>query len=257
MSDPLDGTASACPPVAEPRSFLKDRATHRWLASAGILALGIVIGGYLLGNGLVRAKEADRSVTVRGLAERDVTADLSTWTIAYSATAPDLATAQASIDRDSNEIRAFFRDLGFPAEDLAPTGVNVSQFTDNGVTKFTVRQRMTLRSNDIKRAQAAVKRQFELVRRGVVLEEGSGMAYTFTKLNSIKPAMVAQATKDARASAEQFAKDSGTSVGTIKSASQGYFEINARDGDSGGSWGVSDTPFKKVRVVTTVDFYLR
>ena len=83
------------------------------------------------------------------------------------------------------------------------------------------------------------------------------MAYTFTKLNAIKPQMVAAATKDARASAEQFAKDSGTSVGTIKSATQGYFEVNARDGDSGGGWGVSDTPYKKVRVVTTVDFYLR
>lgn len=69
--------------------------------------------------------------------------------------------------------------------------------------------------------------------------------------------MVAEATKDARASAEQFAKDSGTSVGSIKSATQGYFEVAARDGDSGGGWGVSDTPYKKVRVVTTVDFYLR
>lgn len=227
------------------------------LASAVILSIGVVAGGYLLGNGLVRAKDADRSVTVRGLAEREVTADLSTWTIAYSATAPDLTGAQQDIDQDSAAIRAFFSELGFPAEALQPTGVNVSQFTDNGVPKFTVRQRMTLRTTDVKRAQSAVRRQFELVRRGVVLEEGSGMAYTFTKLNSIKPGMVAQATKDARASAEQFAKDSGTSVGTIKSATQGYFEVNARDGDSGGGWGVSDTPYKKVRVVTTVDFYLR
>ena len=83
------------------------------------------------------------------------------------------------------------------------------------------------------------------------------MAYTFTKLNTIKPAMIAEATRDARASAEQFAKDSETSVGAIQSATQGYFEVTARDGDSGGGWGVSDTPFKKVRVVTTVDFYLR
>ena len=83
------------------------------------------------------------------------------------------------------------------------------------------------------------------------------MAFTFTKLNSIKPEMVAEATKDARASAEQFANDSGTSVGTIKNATQGYFSIEARDGDSGGGWGVSDTPYKKVRVVTTIDFYLR
>lgn len=238
-------------------AFWQDGTTRRWLASAGVLAIGLMIGGYLLGNGLVRAKDADRSVTVRGLAERDVTADLATWTIAYSATSEDFATAQASVDRDSEAIRAFFRELGFPADDLQPTGVNVSQFTDNGMQRFTVRQRMTLRSTDIKRAQSAVKRQFDLVRRGVVLEEGSGMAFTFTKLNAIKPAMVADATKDARASAEQFAKDSGTSVGTIKSATQGYFSIEARDGDSGGGWGVSDTPYKKVRVVTTVDFYLR
>jgi uncharacterized protein len=237
--------------------FFKNTAVLRWLASAGVLALGMIVGGYLLGNGLVRAKDADRSVTVRGLAEREVTADLATWTIAYSAQAEDLTTAQATADRNTAEIRAFFRELGFPAEALQPTGVNVSQFSDNGVTKFTVRQRMTLRSTDVTRAQNAVRRQFELVRRGVVLDEGSGIAYTFTKLNDIKPKMVAEATKDARAAAEKFAADSGTSVGTIKRATQGYFEINARDGDSGGGWGVSDTPYKKVRVVTTVDFYLR
>lgn len=228
-----------------------------WLASAAVLAAGLVIGGYLLGNGLVRAREADRSVTVRGLAEREVTANLATWTIAYSAQTEDLTTAQATADRNSNEIRAFFRELGFPAEALQPTGVNVSQFTDNGVQKFTVRQRMSLRTSDIARAENAVRRQFELVRRGVVLDEGSGIAYTFTKLNDLKPAMVAEATKDARAAADKFAADSGTSVGTIKSATQGYFEITARDGDSGGGWGVSDTPYKKVRVVTTIDFYLR
>ena len=237
--------------------FWRDTTSRRWLGSAGVLALGLVVGGYLLGNGLVRAKDADRSVTVRGLAERDVTADLATWTIAYSATAPDLATAQDSADRNSESIRAFFRELGFPADELQPTGVNVSQSSDNGVQKFTVRQRMTLRTTDIKRAQSAVKRQFDLVRRSVVLEEGSGMTFTFTKLNAIKPPMIAQATKDARASAEQFAKDSGTSVGSIKNATQGYFEVLARDGDSGGGWGVSDTPYKKVRVVTTVNFYLR
>ena len=83
------------------------------------------------------------------------------------------------------------------------------------------------------------------------------MAYTFTKLDRIKPAMVAEATKDARAAAEQFAKDSGTSVGAIKDATQGYFEIGSRDGEgAAGEWGVSDTPYKKVRVVTTVRFSL-
>jgi len=250
MSDSVDETALHSNP------FISDPSTRRWLASSGILAIGLILGGYLLGDGLLRAREADRSVTVRGLSEREVTADLATWTLSYSATASNLSSAQASIDRDTDAIRRFFGELGFPADALQPTGVNVSQFTNNGMPRFTVRQRMTLRSHDIKRARSAVKRQFELVRRGVVLEEGSGMAFTFTKLNKIKPDMIAAATKDARASAQQFANDSGTSVGSIKHATQGYFSIDARDGESGG-WGVSDTPFKKVRVVTTVDFHLR
>ncbi len=241
----------------ETRPFHRTHRGQITMISAAILALGVTVGGYLLGDGLRRSREADRAVTVRGVAEKEVTADLATWTIAYSATAPDLASAQASVDRNSQDIRDFFGSLGFAPDALQPTGVNVSTSNDNGITRFTVRQRMALRTTDIKRAQDAVRRQFDLVRRGVLLEEGSGMAYTYTQLNKIKPPMIAEATRDARRSAEQFAKDSGTGVGGIKSATQGYFEVTARDGDSGGGWGVSDTPFKKVRVVTTIEFYLR
>jgi uncharacterized protein len=242
------------PPPATP--FWRRPTGQTALAASAVLAAGLVAGGYLLGDGLTRAREADRSVTVRGLAEKDVTADLATWTIAYSASAGDMGSAQASVDRDTAAIQAFFAELGFPEEALQPTGVNVSSYTQDGNPVFTVRQRMTLRTTDIARAQRAVRRQFDLVRRGVLLEEGSGMSYTFTRLNDIKPEMVAAATRDARAAAEQFANDSGTGVGGIKQATQGYFSIEARDGDGGG-WGVADTPYKKVRVVTTIDFYLR
>ncbi len=227
-----------------------------WLAGSGLLAAGLVIGGYMMGDGLVRMKQADRAVTVRGLDEREVTADLATWTIAYAAKGGDLQAAQAKADQDTKTIRTFFTSLGFDAAAVQPTGANVSQYNDNGNTTYTVKQRMSLRTTDIKKAQAAISRQFDLVKGGVELEEGSGMAFTYTKLNSIKPDMIAAATKDARKSAEQFAKDSGTGVGSIKSASQGYFEVTARDGDKGGEWGVSDTPYKKVRVVTTVEYYL-
>lgn len=237
-------------------SFWRDAVAKRWLASSAIVAVGLIAGGFLLGDGLVRAKQADRSVTVRGLAEREVMADLATWTLSYSSTATDLATAQAGVDRDTGSIETFFADLGFPEDALQPTGVNVNYYTDNeGVGRYTVRQRLSLRTEDIERAQAAVKRQVELVRRGVVLEDGSTVSYTFTDLDAIKPEMVAAATKDARAAAEQFAEDSGANVGSIRQATQGYFSIEARDGDAGG-WGVSDTPYKKVRVVTTVDFSL-
>jgi hypothetical protein len=227
------------------------------LGSAAIVAVGLMTGGYLLGDGLKRAKAAERSVTVRGLAERDVTADLATWTIAYSATGTDLPTVRADMDASTQALGGYFTQMGFKPVDLTPTGAGVNQFINNGVNTITITQRMQLRTTDIKRAQRAVAGQFDLVRRGVTLQEGSSMVYSFTRLNAIKPPMVAEATDDARKAAEQFAKDSGTGVGGIKSATQGYFSVEARDGDQAGSnYGVADTPYKKVRVVTTIDFYL-
>lgn len=223
--------------------------------AAIVLAIGMIVGGYLLGNGLVRARHADRSVTVKGLAERDVTADLATWDLSYSEQGSDLADVQARITQDTQAVRAYFQRLGFPADVLQPAGAGVNQFYDNGNPRVTINQRLQLRTTDIARARRAVADQFDLVKAGVQLQDGSKMNYSFTKLNAIKPPMVAEATKDARAAAEQFAKDSGTGVGGIKSASQGYFSIDARDGDSS-NYGVADTPFKKVRVVTTVEFYL-
>ncbi|HEX7871506.1 MAG TPA: SIMPL domain-containing protein [Sphingobium sp.] len=227
------------------------------LGSAAIMALGLIAGGFLLGDGLKRAKAADRSVTVRGLAERNVTADLATWTIAYSATGTDLPTVRSEIEANTEALRGYFTQMGFKPGDLSPTGAGVNQFMNNGVNTITITQRIQLRTSDIARAQRAVAGQFDLVRRGVTLQEGSGMVYSFTKLNAIKPEMVNQATIDARKSAEQFAKDSGTGVGGIKNATQGYFSVEPRDGEqTGGTYGVADTPYKKVRVVTTIDFYL-
>src|SRR3546814_10573886 len=112
MSDaPVAGEES------EYKNFLKDRTNQRWFGSALIAATGMIAGGYLLGDGLLRAKEADRSVTVRGLAERDVTADLATWTISYSSSSGNVAEAQNKVRRDTAAIEAFFRELGFPADD--------------------------------------------------------------------------------------------------------------------------------------------
>jgi uncharacterized protein len=226
------------------------------LAAALILAVSIVLGGYLLGDGLRRARMADRSVTVRGLAERNVTADLATWTIVYTEQGTELGPVQAAIDEKTRTVRAFFRRLGFKDGEVSNAGTGVSQYFDSnrGQNSVTVRQRLQLRTKDVMKARGAFARQFELIRAGVALEEGTAMVYSFTKLNDVKPEMIAAATRDARKGAQQFATDSGTSVGGIKQATQGYFSVGARDGDEGSSG--SDSPFQKVRVVTTIDFYL-
>lgn len=229
------------------------------VVAALILAIGIVAGGYLLGDGMRRAYRSERAVTMRGLAERDVTADLATWTINFSAQGTELGEVQAEIERDTGIIRNFFRAAGFPAEAVTDAGGSVSSYYNNerAANVVTINRRLQFRSTDVARAQRAYSRQFELIRNGVAIQEGSGMQFIFTRLNDVKPEMIAQATRNAREGAEQFAQDSGASVGGIRSATQGYFSVGPRDGDvSEEGYGGRDSPYQKVRVVTTIEFYL-
>ena len=241
----------------------EDQTTNRnlFLISAAVLALGIVVGGYLLGDGLRRARMADRAVTMRGLAERNVTADLATWNINFGVQGTDLANVQAEVERDTATVREFFRRAGFPADAITDGGGSVNSNYDNDrqANVFTINRRLQFRSTDVMRARAAYAREFDMIRAGVPLQEGSNMVYSFTRLNAVKPEMIHESTLDARRGAEQFANDSGSSVGGIRSATQGYFSIGPRDGaatgDEGGG-GAGDSPFQKVRVVTTIEFYL-
>lgn len=228
------------------------------ILSALILAIGLVAGGWLLGDGLTRSKQAERAVTVRGLAERDVTADLATWTISTSVVGGDLASLQAKSDSDGEAVMAFLRAQGFTAAEIEAGSISVNQYVDgSGRTNITIRRRIQLRTLKVMAARRAFAMQAGLMRQGVVFDsDAGGMVYSFTRLNDVKPPMIAAATRNAREGAEQFAKDSGASVGEIKSAAQGYFSIIPRDGDTAGGQA-SASPFQKVRVVTTIDFYLR
>jgi uncharacterized protein len=187
-----------------------------------------------------------------------VTADLATWTIATSAVGSDLASLQAKSDTDGNAVLAFLKAKGFTDDEIEAGGISVNQYVDsNGRQNITIRRKIQLRTSRVMQARAAFAGQAELMRQGVVFDSDSGgMVYSFTRLNSVKPPMIAAATKNAREGAEQFAKDSGARVGEIKSASQGYFSIIPRDGDNAGAPATA-SPFQKVRVVTTIDFYLK
>ena len=227
------------------------------LIAAAVLAIGIIVGGYLLGDGMRRARMADRAVTVRGLAERDVTADLATWTINFTETGSELDPVRQAADERAATVVNFFRQAGFPADQINATSVSVNQFYDNDRGNVvTVRRQIQLRTRDIARAQQVYARQAELIRAGVRIEDGSSMVYNFTRLNDVKPQMIAAATEDARRSAEQFAHDSGAAVGSIRSATQGYFSITARDGNEAEEGSGRDSPLQKVRVVTTVEYFL-
>jgi hypothetical protein len=231
------------------------------LGAVAIFAIGLTTSGYVLGDGLRRAKAAERTVTVRGVSERNVMADLATWSVDFSHQGTDLGPVQQSVDSQARDVRAFFQRAGFPAGEIVDSDVGLSREHpregESGPDHLTVRRSIQLRTSDVAKARSAYARQAELLRDGVELS-GTSISYTYTKLNDLKPAMIAEANQNARRSAEQFARDSGASVGRIKSASQGYFSVGARDGeecDGCGSAG-GNSPFQKVRVVTTIDYDL-
>ena len=231
------------------------------LGAVAIFAIGLTTSGYVLGDGLRRAKMAERTVTVRGVSERNVTADLATWTVNFSNQGTDLGPVQQSVDRQAQNVRDFFRRAGFSPTDITDSDVSVvrerPRYEEGGPDKLTVSRSIQLRTNNVMKARDAYSRQAELLRSGVELS-GTNITYTFTKLNALKTPMIAEANQNARLSAEQFARDSGAAVGSIKRASQGYFSVGARDGeeceDCGSSGGSS--PYQKVRVVTTIDYDL-
>jgi len=228
------------------------------------LTFGLVTIGQKLYDGLTHFRSFDRTITVKGLATKDVDADLAVWSITFNVTAETLAEAQANLAGSEKIVREFLGTNGIKPEQIRLQNINVvdrkAQVYNNGgdmTLRFILSQTLVARTNDIASMVKASQSISDLVKSGVTLGDPSGGAngvpqYLFTKINDIKPALIAEATKNARASAEQFAKDSGQEVGSIRNANQGYIEINARDP------GIteSESPQKSVRVVTTIDYLL-
>lgn len=225
----------------------------------GLIGLGLIGGGALVGQGVVNARVGDRSVTVRGLAEREVRADLAVLPIRFTASGDVLSEVQGRIDADLATVRRFLAAQGYPEDAITLGRLEVADTlareyaSQTGGPRFILAQNVIVRTNDVDRVQASTRALNELVRQGVVLQDYVGPTYVFTGLNEVRPEMIAEATAAARTGAEQFAEDSGTGLGPIRQATQGSFEILSRDGLD----DESSTPDKRIRVVATISYRLR
>lgn len=234
------------------------------IVGATLVAFGLALAGYFVGEGFRLGREAERIVTVKGLAEREAKADLALWPLRFVATGDELREAQAKIERDAEAVRAFLARQGVKPEEIEVAGVEVTDMLARAYgesrdkDRFIVAQTLTVRTAEVDRIAAAAQDVGELVNAGVALQhEGgpqSGPVYLFTRLNDLKPEMIAEATKAARAAAEQFAADSGARLGGIRRANQGVFQILPRD-DYPGAFEPRQV-MKTVRVVTTVEWAL-
>lgn len=230
-----------------------------------VLAAGLAVAGLAVGLGFARGRASERFVTVKGVAEREVQADLAIWPLRMVAASDDLGQASTTLREAERLVRAFLAEQGIDstqvtAQDFSASDAFANQYGGNVTTRYALRQTLVVRSADPQRVLRASGRVAELVRAGVVLSSGQeygpnqGPTFLFTRLNDVKGPMIAEATARAREAAAQFATDAGTSLGGIRRANQGVFEILPRDQAPG--IAQESQLAKTVRVVSTVDYLL-
>lgn len=214
--------------------------------------------GVMIKNGINDFKDKDRIVSVKGLAEMEVPADKVIWPLVYKDIGNDPALLYVNMEQKNKAIVTFLEKNGIAKDeiDIAPPEVIDMQAERYGNRDIPYRYNatsvITVTSKNVDKVRKLMSEQAELLKQGIAITGGDykyNVSYEFTGLNDIKPQMIEEATKNARAAAEKFAKDSDSSLGKIRNASQGQFSISDRD---------ANTPYiKSVRVVTTVNYYLK
>lgn len=237
------------------------------VGSALILAAGMILAGVFVGGGLARARSADRFVTVKGVAEQEVHADLAIWPIKIVAADNDLALAQSHLQANIRGVMQFLAAQQIDTSRVALENFNVSDALANQynnsrpANRYVIHQTIVIRSDKPELILAASQKVGELATAGVTLSSGgdegfgSGPTFVFTGLNALKPKMIGDATARAREGADQFARDSHSALGGIRTANQGVFEILPRNQIQG--MNESGQIDKIVRVVSTVEYFLK
>jgi hypothetical protein len=216
------------------------------------LAVGMIGGGALIG-GLFAARASDRYVTVRGFAEKEVPANLAMWPIVFNATGDDLVAVQNSLDASAKKIVAFLAARGFPPAEYSLSSPRVTdreaqegRMPGRTMDRYVAEQTVTLRSPRVAAVKEALQRSGELIREGVALMRSYEYKASKRRLAAAGRRQTAAA-QHPMASARHRG-DSGSRVGAIRNAQQGYFDIQDRDAFS--------PEIKKVRVVTTIQYFL-
>jgi hypothetical protein len=231
------------------------------LKGASILGLFIFLGlaflGYFLGTSAITFKEYERTVTAKGLSEREYPADIAIWPIPYSRAHNNQHELYTALESDAQAIIAFLLSHGFEASEITTNVPSVMDRLAQGFDKndlefrYFAEQTLTVYSKKIEQVRTTMNKLIDLGKQGITFTANNfdhRPQYLFTRLNEVKPEMVAESTRKAREVGEKFAKDSKSNLGKIKRARQGQFSIRDRD---------SNNPhIKIVRVVSTVEYYL-
>lgn len=222
-----------------------------------VLAIAVLGLGAFLYCAMMHTKDRDRVVSVKGLSEREVKADYVIWPIVFKEVGNDLVALYESVQNKTATLEKFLLDNGVAAEEISKASPDITDTeseiyaSEKRSQRYVATVVMTVASKDVEKLRGIMGKQGELLKQGIAFSEGDyryRKVYSFNGLNDVKPEMIDEANKNARAAAQKFATDSESKLGKIKMASQGLFSIEDRD---------ENTPYiKKVRVVTNVQYFL-
>ncbi len=207
-----------------------------------ILALGLFISAHSF-------SKQGSYVEVKGLSEKIVKADTAIWSMIFEIKSNDIDTLYAETERNITTIKKFLNDEGFTSEEINVAPVNIYQDTyRDAAFRYNATNQISVYTKKVDEAKLASNKTLTLVKSGVVLSQNY-ITFEFSDLNSIKPDMLAEAIKNARDTARQFAKNAGSTVGSVARGNQGVFDITDKDPGS--------PEYKKIRLVSTLRFLLK
>lgn len=218
--------------------------------------IGLCVLGNCVGGSIEKMADKDRYVTVKGLAERQVMANKVVWPLPYNCVGNNLDELYNTVEKNKNTILAFLQNNGIPSEEIVLSAPKVtdreaqSYTPDNIKYRYQVESVITVISPQVDKVMKLMNSMSELMKQGVAIGQDYRYQteFEFTLLNDLKPEMIEEATRNARAVAQKFADDSKSTLGGIRQANQGQFSITSDQ----------NTPqLKKIRVVTTVDYFLK
>lgn len=217
--------------------------------------IGLMVLGVFIYKGMNSIANQDQYVTVKGLAERDVMANKVVWPLPYKCVSNNMQELYDNIEKNKNIVLSFLKEGSITEKEIIISAPSVtdrlaqSYIPDNIKFRYQAEAVITVISPQVEKVIELMGRQIELMKDGVIIsdEYNYQTQFEYTALNDIKPEMVEEATRNARAVAQKFAEDSGSKLGDIKQASQGQFSISSDE----------TTPqIKNIRVVTTVKYAL-
>ena len=238
-----------------------------------ILSSALVVGLFLLGffifKGLKTFSDKDRVVTVKGLAEMNMQAESANMNLSFGFSSDYLQDLIKQTDNKKKAVVAYLKTQGYAEEDIVINNPDVTdrqkyyetqwrngQEVEVKINRYTVTQNLKLQTKGVETAEdEASKVRLDLISKD--LTSDLYVNYSFPELNSIKPQLIAESTKNARIAGEQFANDSHAKLGKIKTASQGQISIVGRYYYDEESSNMPEEPYiQKARVVSTIVFFL-